>query len=131
MAYDERLVARIEEILVDRSDVEQKKMFGGVAFMVRQHMCIGVIDDMIMARVGPERYAACLQKEPAKEMTFTGKPMKGMVYVDVQGISSEAQLHSWITECLDFVTTLPDKKTKSDNKTRPASKTKPRKKART
>jgi hypothetical protein len=79
-------------------------------------MCVGVIDDMIMARVGPERYAACLQKEHAKEMTFTGKPMKGMVYVEAKGVSSEAQLQSWITECLDFVTSLPDKKPKPDKK---------------
>jgi TfoX/Sxy family transcriptional regulator of competence genes len=112
MAYDESLAARIEEILVDRSDVIQKKMFGGLAFMVRQHMCVGVMDDMIMARVGPQHYAECLQQDYAKEMTFTGKPLKGMVYVEPKGISCDTQLRSWIRQCLNFVDSLPDKKPK-------------------
>lgn len=111
MAYDETLASRIEEILVDKPQVEQKKMFGGLAFMVRRHMCVGVNDDRLMARVGPEAYEQCLQKKHASEMTFTGKPLKGMVYVDAAGIKSDAQLRGWIDTCLAFVASLPDKST--------------------
>ena len=112
MAYDEGLAVRIEEALADVPNVEKRKMFGGIAFMVRQHMCVGVIDDMLMARVGPRQYAACLKQEHVREMTFTGKPLTGMVYIDPQGIAEEHQLSEWIVTCLAFVNTLPDKKPK-------------------
>jgi TfoX/Sxy family transcriptional regulator of competence genes len=111
MAFDEGLAVRIEEALVDVPHVEQKKMFGGLAFMVRQHMCVGVIDDMLMARVGPEQYADCLKEKFAKEMTFTGKPLKGMVYVEPEGVSEDEQLSEWIEKCLNYVASLPDKQT--------------------
>ncbi len=110
MAYNDLLAARIENILSDIPDVVRKKMFGGIAFMVKDHMCVGVIDDMLMARVGPEQYENCLIKEFAQEMTFTGKPLTGMVYVKKDGITSESELKSWISICLDFVNTLPPKK---------------------
>ena len=112
MAYDEGLAVRIEEALADVPLVEQKKMFGGMAFMVRQHMCVGVIDDKLMARVGPEQYQSCLSETFAKEMTFTGKPLTGMVYIEPQGIVEDEQLLKWIERCLAFVATLPDKKPK-------------------
>lgn len=110
MAYDEGLASRIEEALVDTPQVEQKKMFGGLAFMVRRHMCVGVLDDRLMARVGPQAYATCLAKKHASEMTFTGKASKGMVYVAAAGIKTDAQLQGWIDTCLEFVASLPDKK---------------------
>ncbi len=110
MAYDEGLASRIEEILVDLSHVEQKRMFGGLAFMVRRHMCVGVMQDRLMARVGPQAYEACLQKKHASEMTFTGKPLKGMIFVDAAGLKTDAQLQGWIDTCLQFVASLPDKK---------------------
>jgi TfoX/Sxy family transcriptional regulator of competence genes len=116
VAYDEGLATRIEEAMVDVPHVEQKKMFGGLAFMVRQHMCVGVIDDMLMARVGPDQYEKCLKKKYAKEMTFTGKPLKGMLYIESRGITEDDQLHEWIGRCLDFVSSLPDKKPKSSKK---------------
>lgn len=91
-------------------------MFGGAAFMVRKHMCVGVVNDILMARVGPDQYANCLKDKHAKEMTFTGKPLKGMVYVESDGISTEVQLTKWIEKCLHFVSTLPEKKTKPKKK---------------
>jgi TfoX/Sxy family transcriptional regulator of competence genes len=112
MAFDEKLATRIEKVLAKVPHVVQKKMFGGVAFMVRQHMCVGVVDDMLMARVGPDQYAGCLKEKYAKEMTFTGKPMKGMLYIESRGIATEDQLRYWIDKCLDFVSSLPDKKAK-------------------
>ena len=116
MAYHEGLAARIDEALAEEDDVQQKKMFGGVCFMVRQHMCVGVVDDILMARVGPDQYEDCLGEEHAREMTFTGKPMKGLVYVDPEGISTDAQLGQWVGRCLDFIATLPEKAPRSKKK---------------
>ena len=116
MAYDEGLAARIDAALGEVEDVEQKKMFGGICFLVRQHMCAGVVDDILMARVGPDQYDECLNEEHAREMTFTGKPMKGLVYVDPAGISTDARLQQWVDRCLDLVATLPDKAPKGKKK---------------
>ena len=110
MAYDEALANRIEKILGDTPNVVSKKMFGGIAFMVRDHMCVGVIDTELMARVGPDNYGEALAHKHAREMTFTGKPMKGMVYVGQRGISADRDLRKWIDRCVAFVNTLPAKK---------------------
>lgn len=110
MSYDEGLAVRIEDILQDRDDVEMKKMFGGIAFMVNKHMTVGIIDDMLMARVGPDQYEKCLKEDFVKEMTFTGKAMKGMVYVLPEGIAEDQDLTRWVNLCLDFINTLPNKK---------------------
>ena len=84
--------------------------------MVRQHICVGVINDMLMARVRPEQYSECLQKKYAKEMTFTGKPMKGMIYVEPDGFSEDDELKTWIDKCLNFAASLPAKKRKKKEK---------------
>ncbi len=112
MAYDTHLSDRIECYLKSSDAVELKKMFGGVAFMVRCHMCVGVVDDQLMARVGPEQYDQLLQNEYATEMTFTGRPMKGLLYIDSDGVAQDDDLHFWIDRCLKFVASLPDKKKK-------------------
>lgn len=116
MAYDEGLAQRIEEYFNDRADFEVKKMFGGLCFMVNGHMCCGIVKDQLMARVGADQYEACLQKAFCKEMDFTGKAMKGMVYVDAQGISEEDELHGWIQTCEDLILTLPPKAAKPSKK---------------
>lgn len=112
MAYNTKLAERIDNVLNGVPNVVQKKMFGGVVFMVRNHMCVGVVGDVLMARVGPDQYEKCLEKKHASEMLFTGKPMKGMIYVESNGIKSEEQLTKWVERCLYFVSTLPDKKKK-------------------
>ncbi|NQV41166.1 MAG: TfoX/Sxy family protein [Candidatus Marinimicrobia bacterium] len=112
MAYDEGLAERIREILHGRPDVEEKKMFGGLCFMVSDHMACGIIKDTLMARVGPVNYEKCLSMEYAGEMDFTGKAMKGMVYVSPEGLDSDSELASWINTCVDFVKSLPPKKPK-------------------
>jgi TfoX/Sxy family transcriptional regulator of competence genes len=112
MAYDEKLAQRIRELLSERADVEEKKMFGGICYMVAKHMCCGIMGETLMARVGPDNYECCLAKAYTGVMNFTGKPMKGMVYVDPEGIRTRPQLQRWIDTCLDFVTTLPPKKRK-------------------
>jgi len=109
MAYDEGVAERLREIFASRKNVSEKKMFGGIAFMVSGNMCCGVVNDTLMARVGPDQYAAALNKPHAREMNFTGRPMKGFVYVAPDGFESDNDLADWVKRCLDFVATLPAK----------------------
>ena len=110
MSYDEGLAERIREQLQERPDVEEKKMFGGLCFMVSNHMCCGIVKDTLMARVGPDNYKDCLAKKHVSVMDFTGKAMKGMVYIAPEGIESDKNLANWISICTRFVETLPPKK---------------------
>ncbi|MDX1341775.1 MAG: TfoX/Sxy family protein [Reinekea sp.] len=109
MAYDEGLAERIRNALPDIDGLAEKKMFGGLAFMVRGNMCVGIVKDQLMARVGPEQYPQALQQPGAREMDFTGRVMKGMVFVDAQHISEDDQLQYWCDLCLGFVAGLPGK----------------------
>ena len=113
MAYDEGLAERLHEYFEGRPDVEPKKMFGGLCFMVSNHMCCGIVDDTLMARVGPDKYDECLNKEYAREMDFTGRSLKGMVYVSPEGFESDADLDYWVGVCESFVRSLPPKKSKA------------------
>jgi TfoX/Sxy family transcriptional regulator of competence genes len=110
MAYDEGLAYRVRECLQDRPDVEERRMFGGLCFMVRDHMCCGILGDMLMGRVGPRRYQECQAKPYAREMDFTGRSLKGMVYVLPEGISEDASLSAWVSICTEFVESLPPKR---------------------
>lgn len=109
MAFDEKLATRLREIYSDRDDVTEKKMFGGIAFMVAGHMSCGVVGDVLMARVGSERHERALKRKHTRPMDFTGRPMKGFIYVDPPGISTARQLRSWIETSLEFIETLPEK----------------------
>jgi hypothetical protein len=109
MAYDEGVAQRLREVFADRTDVIEKKMFGGIAFMVRGNMCCGVVGEELMARVGPEQYEDALKEPYAREMDFTGKPMNGFIYVGVQGFAADADLQAWVARCERFVSMLPAK----------------------
>ena len=109
MAYDEGLAERIREVFAGRRDVVEKKMFGGIAFMVRGNMCCGVIKDSLMARVGPVHYVAALKRPYAHELNFTGRPMKGFVYVDQEGLPDDADLLAWGALCGEVVSSLAPK----------------------
>lgn len=109
MAYDEGLAERLRDILRDQDDVEERKMFGGLCFMVSKHMCCGIVGEKLMARVGPGNYEQCLSKKDVKKMDFTGKPMKGMVYVEPDGIVEDEDLAYWVHICLQFTKSLPPK----------------------
>lgn len=113
MAFDEGLVERIRDTLADVRGVTERKMFGGVAFMLHGNMFVGVVDSTLMARVGPDQHAAALRRPHAREMDFTGRPMKGYVYVDEAGTADDADLAAWVGACRDFVTKLPSKSVKS------------------
>ena len=110
MAYDEKLAERVSKLLASESNVTPKKMFGGVCMMVSGHMCCGILNDTLMARVGPDQYEECLEKDHASPMDFTGRPMKGMVYVSGRGIETDDDLSMWINRCLKFVKSLAPKK---------------------
>ncbi len=109
MAYDEGAAQRVREHFAGRGDIVEKKMFGGIAFMLRGHMCCGILNDSLMARVGPTQYAVALQRPHAREMDFTGRAMKGFVHVAPPGFAADAALNEWLTLCEDFVASLPPK----------------------
>lgn len=109
MAYSEKLAQRVRQYFIGREDIKERKMFGGIAFMLGGHMCVGVVDDDLMARVGPENYQSCLAKKYVRLMDFTGRPLKGFIFVDPDGIKTDAALHEWISLCESFVFSLPPK----------------------
>ena len=109
MTYDDGLAHRIRETLGDRPGLEEKKMFGGIAFMLDGNMVCGVVDDSLLARVGPDAYEEALEEPHAREMDFTGQPMTGIVFVDPAGLMEDADLTEWIDWCLEFVESLPAK----------------------
>jgi hypothetical protein len=109
MAYDEHLALRIRSALEGNKAVIEKKMFGGIAFLRRGLMFVGVSSDSLMDRVGKENYADPLRRKHVREMDFTGKPMQGYVFVDPQGLNTDEQLRFWIDRCERLVATLPPK----------------------
>ena len=109
MAFDEGVAGRVREALGGGPDAVEKRMFGGIAFMVRGNMCCGVIGDRLMLRVGPDGYEATLSRPHAKPMDFTGRPMKGMVYVEPAGFASTGDLKVWIARAMEFALSLPAK----------------------
>lgn len=109
MAYDEALAERIRRMLDDRAGVSEKKMFGGIAFMFRGHMSVGVVKDDLMVRVGPEAYDELVRQPNARRMDFTGKPMKGFIYVAPAGLKTDADLQRWVGHGLKYAASLPAK----------------------
>ncbi len=112
MAYDEELAQRIREALTDRDDVVEKKMFGGLCFMVSGHMTCGVMSDRyddIMVRVGKDGFGDAIAQPNTREMDFTGRSMKGMVYVEPAGFESDADLAAWVARGVANAESLPPK----------------------
>ena len=110
MAYDEALAARVRAQLAGKRGLAERRMFGGLCFLVNGHMCAGIVGATLMLRVGPERYAEALARPHAREMDFTGRPLKGMIYVDPPGIVGGAALGRWLDLALAFVTSQRAKK---------------------
>lgn len=109
MAFDEGLAQRIRESLGGTSGVAEKRMFGGLAFLVDGNMCVGVIGDDLIARVGPDATAAALGRPGSRVFDFTGRPMKGWITVDASALDADDALAAWVDESLGFVRTLPPK----------------------
>jgi TfoX/Sxy family transcriptional regulator of competence genes len=103
MAYDQHLAERIKKVLkAKRKSFEEKKMMGGLCFMVNDKMCMGVEKDRLMARIGPDAYEQALRKKGCREMDFTGKPMKGYVYLEPAVLDLDDDLEYWVNLCLAF-----------------------------
>lgn len=102
MHYNETLADRIRAALADVKNVEEKNMMGGLTFMVNKKMCLGILKDDLMVRLGPDAYDAALEKRGCREMTFTGRPMKGFVFVDQDGTKGKKELDHWVSLALDF-----------------------------
>ena len=103
MAYDEFLADRIRDALRNRKiSFEERKMMGGLCYMVDDKMCVGVVKDKLMARIDPDIYEEALSKPGCREMDFTGRTMKGFVFVEPVGIDMDEDLDYWVELCLDF-----------------------------
>ena len=103
MAFSELLADRIRQVLQEKkTDFIEKKMMGGLCFMVDNKMCVGIVKEELMARIGTEIYEDALKKDGAKEMNFTGRTMKGYVFVDSDGIDLDDDLEYWLQLALDF-----------------------------
>lgn len=103
MAYNESLADRTRELIsLSHKNVEEKRMFGGLCFMVNGKMCIGVEQERLMVRLDPERYDEAMEKEGCKPMDFTGKIMKGYVFVDIDSLNTKKKLEYWVKLALEF-----------------------------
>ncbi len=120
MAYDETLAARVRTALADHPGLSEKRMFGGLCFLLDGNMCCGLVGDTLMVRVGPDAYEPALARPHAREMDFTGRPLRGMVYVAPAGVRTAAALASWVHRGTAFAASLPPKKAKAKKKKRKA-----------
>ena len=109
MAFDEWLADRVREALAARAEFSERKMFGGIAFMAGGNMAVGVIGEDLMVRLDPVDAKKALTEPHVRPMDFTGKPMKGMVYVDPQGTEADNDLSAWVEAGADFAASLPPK----------------------
>ena len=105
MAYDERLADRIRDALAGR-DVSEKRMFGGIAFMVGDKMAVGVLDEDLIVRLGADDAAKALAEEGVREFDFTGRASKTMVYVSPERIGEDAELAEWVEAGADYAASL-------------------------
>lgn len=108
MAYDLKLADRIRSKL-DEVPYEEKKMFGGVGFLLNGNMACGVNKDNLIVRIDPEKQNTLLKKPHAKPFDLTGKPMKGWLVIEADGVKTNKQLGTWVKEGVEFALTLPPK----------------------
>jgi hypothetical protein len=109
MAYDEGLAQRIRELLGERPGLVEKRMFGGIGFILHGNMACGVHKDALIVRVGPQRYEEALGRPHTRQFDITGRPMKGWVMVGPDGTESDQDLQEWVQRGIDFAGTLPPK----------------------
>jgi len=102
MAYNESLAQRVRDALLAQPQVEEKKMMGGLTFMVNDKMCVGIMKDDLMARIDPDFQELALQKPGCRRMDFTGNPLKGFLLIGEEGTTSDADLDYWLQLALDF-----------------------------
>lgn len=109
MGYDDGLAQRVRDILEEEPGFDEKKMFGGICFLLFGNMVCGIIKDDLISRVGTGRYEEMLQMPQTKQFDITGKPMKGWVMVLSAALDSDEELNNWVQRAIFFVRTLPPK----------------------
>lgn len=109
MAYDEGLAERIRTVLADHQGVVEKKMFGGIAFMIGGNMAVGVIRDDLIVRVGPDAHDDAVAQPHVRVFDFGGRPSRGMVYIAPEGVASDPELERWVGAGADMAASLPPK----------------------
>jgi TfoX/Sxy family transcriptional regulator of competence genes len=109
MAFSETLAQRIRDALARKKNVEEKKMFGGVGFLLNGNMLVGVWKNSLIVRLGPEEGEEALKEPHVKKFDITGKPMKNWVLVESEGVEDDEQLSGWIQRAVKFVGKLPAK----------------------
>lgn len=107
MTYDEALAKRVRKLA---GDADERKMFGGLAFMINGKMVCGVLSNELVVRVEPDKYEEALKRIGVREMDFTGKPLKGFVYVGPAGYKTDKDLKSWVDLGLEFARSFKSKK---------------------
>jgi hypothetical protein len=110
MAYDETVAQQVRKALTKYPGITEKKMFGGLAFLLRGNMCCGIMGNELMVRVGPQGYEAALSRPHTRKMDFTGKPLKGFVYVSPAGFGAKKGFEAWIEKATEFALSLPPKR---------------------
>jgi TfoX/Sxy family transcriptional regulator of competence genes len=112
VAFDEALADRVRDVLAARPELSERRMFGGIAFMLAGNMCCGVIDENLLVRLGDDAPAA-LSEPHTRPMDFTGKPMRTTIYVEPEGTAADADLAKWVEAGADFAASLPPKQPKN------------------
>ena len=102
MPFDEKLAARIRQAVRDRTDITERKMFGGLSFLRDGRMCCGIVGQDLVVRVMDEEMPSLLRRADVRPMDFTGKPLRGFVYVAPRGVETDDQLRKWISKGLAF-----------------------------
>ena len=110
MAFDEKLATRIRAHLGKRTSLVEKKMFGGIAFLLNGNMCCGVHRDSLIVRLDPAETDQALSKPHARAFDLTGRPMKGWILVGAEGLATGAQLGTWVDRAVKYAGALPAKK---------------------
>jgi TfoX/Sxy family transcriptional regulator of competence genes len=105
--YNEELADRVRVVLADRTDVEEKKMFGGLTFMVAGQMCCGVLKNDLVVRIEPGEFDALVAQPHVRPFDFSGRPMQGMVYVDNGALADAELLRTWVRRGTDYVAAHP------------------------
>jgi hypothetical protein len=109
VAYSQSLAERVRQAFAGSRGVAEKKMFGGLCFLLHGNLCVGIWKNSLIARLGPVHAAAALQQPDVGEFDITGRPMKGWVMIDPDGLETDEQLANWVRQGSEFVRTLPRK----------------------
>lgn len=110
MAYSEKLAERVRRALSGKGEFSEKKMFGGLCFLLSGKMCCGVLKDKLVARVDPKDSEVLINKPFVRPMDFTGRPMKGFLYIEPEELKSVAELNQWLKRCVAFASSLSSQK---------------------